>query len=126
VAAALTLPAPVVLRAVRCWRRARDHRAPVQQRLHALLAPLGYDMLAPVIDSVMTLGEAWAGRALCRGCPFGPDADEALLCALIADPARLATFPCCRARRARRDLFAGALASATVMAAMARARPAGR
>ncbi|MBW6526918.1 hypothetical protein KZ813_08725 [Sphingomonas sp. RHCKR7] len=113
---AVPLPAVLIVRAARCWRRARDSHDPVQQRLHALLAPLGYEMMAPVIDSVMTLGEACLGRPLCRGCPLGPDGDEALLCALLADPARLDRLPCCLGRR---DLFAGALSSARVMASLA-------
>ncbi|MBW6531146.1 hypothetical protein KZ820_10400 [Sphingomonas sp. RRHST34] len=113
------LPAALLARAARCWRCARDQRAPVQQRLHALLAPLGYEMMAPVIDSVMTIGEACLGRQLCRGCPIGPDGDEALLCALFADPARLDRLPPCRACPERRELFAGALSSARVMAALA-------
>lgn len=119
--AARAVPAAVVARAARCWRAARDAHEPVQQRLHALLAPLGFDMLAPVIDSVMTLGETCLGRPLCKGCPFGPDGDEALLCRLLADPSRLRGIRACRAgRRPEQDaLFAGALASAAVMMAMA-------
>lgn len=121
---ATPLPAALLARAARCWRRARDQRAPVQQRLYALLAPLGYEMMAPVIDSVMTLGEACLGRQLCRGCPFSPEGDEALLCALFADPTRLDRLPQCRVcpdrrSRERRELFAGALSSARVMAALA-------
>ncbi|NYD91547.1 hypothetical protein [Sphingomonas melonis] len=118
----MTVPAAVIARAARCWRAARDERGPVQQRLHALLAPLGYDMLAPVIDSVMTLGEACLGRPLCRGCPFGPDGDEALLCRSIADPKRLHRLPPCMAERrdpTARAIFAGALASTVVMMEMA-------
>lgn len=121
-AAPVRVPAVVIARAARCWRAARDEHEPVQQRLHALLAPLGYEMLAPVLDSVMTLGECCLGRALCRGCPFGPDGDEALLCRLLADPASLGRLPPCIAARHDRTahaLFAGALASATVMMAMA-------
>jgi hypothetical protein len=118
------MPEALVVRAARCWRRERDQRGPVQQRLHALLAPLGYDMMAPVLDSLMTLGEICLGRPLCRGCPLGVDGDEALLCALLADPARLNRLPQCRScpdARARelRDLFAAALNSARVMVTMA-------
>ena len=117
----MTVPPAVIARAARCWRRTRDEHGPVQQRLHALLAPLGYDMLAPVIDSVMTLGEACLGRPLCRGCPFGPDGDEALLCRLIAEPDQLARLAPCRVTGCpiARRLFAGALASTSVMMAMA-------
>ena len=120
--AARTVPSPVIAMAARCWRTARDRHEPVQQRLHALLAPLGYDMLAPVIDSVMTLGEACLGRPLCRGCPFGPDGDEALLCRLIADPRRLHGLAPCMAARCdptAHAIFAGALASTVVMMEMA-------
>jgi hypothetical protein len=119
--AIMTVPPTIVARAVRCWRAARDAHEPVQQRLHALLAPLGFDMLAPVIDSVMTLGETCLGRPLCRGCPFGPDGDEALLCRLLADPARLRMVHACHANRrpASDTIFAGALASAAVMMEMA-------
>ncbi|WP_293878307.1 MULTISPECIES: hypothetical protein [unclassified Sphingomonas] len=124
--ARVTIPAAVIARAARCWRTARDRHEPAQQRLHRLLAPLGYDMLAPVLDSVMTLGECCLGRPLCRGCPFGPDGDEALLCRLLADPATLGQLPPCLA--APRDpaahaMFAHALAAAVVMMDMAQDRP---
>ncbi|MBB3693210.1 hypothetical protein [Sphingomonas sp. BK580] len=118
------LPAALLARAARCWRRARDSHAPAQQRLYALLAPLGYGMMAPVIDSVMTLGEVCLGRQLFGCCALSRDGDEALLCALLADPARLDRLPHCRfcpdrRWRERRELFAGALRSARVMAALA-------
>ncbi len=118
----MTVPAAVIAQAARCWRAARDARLPVQQRLHALLAPLGFDMLAPVIDSVMTLGEGCLGRPLCKACPFGAGGDEALICGLLADPSRLDRLPRCVAARRRAEtdrMFAGALASAIVMMELA-------
>lgn len=117
-------PTAVIVNAARCWRTARDAGQPAQQRLHALLAPMGYDMLALVFDSIMTLGECCLGRALCRGCPFGPDGDEALLCRLMSDPTTLGRLPPCPATRhdpGADAVFVGALTSATVMMRMARA-----
>jgi hypothetical protein len=57
----------MLIAAVRCWREARDHGKSVQPRLFALLTQHGHDMLAPAIDSVMTLAESMAGRRIRTG-----------------------------------------------------------
>lgn len=60
--------------AARCWREARDKHQPVQPSLFALLSRHGHDMLAPVLDSLMTLAEAVAGKRFTVGS--GPDLSE--------------------------------------------------
>ena len=57
----------MLIAAVRCWRTARDTGTSVQPPLFALLTHHGHDMLAPVIDSVMTLAESIAGRRISTG-----------------------------------------------------------
>lgn len=57
----------MLIAAVRCWREARDDGKSVQPRLFALLTHHGHDMLAPVIDSVMTLVESLTGRRIRTG-----------------------------------------------------------
>ncbi|WP_298092417.1 hypothetical protein [uncultured Sphingomonas sp.] len=109
-----------ITRAVRVWRAARDAHRPVLPALHALLAPIGHDMLAPVIDSVLRLGEQCLDRTPCRDCPFGSQTDVELLVDLLRDPRRVATLPRCAQSTPRaKAVFAGALASAGVMMAMA-------
>ena len=75
--------ADLLTRAARCWRAAKDRGAPVQQALHDLLAPRGYGMMAPVLDSLMRLYEAALGRALVLGARGGPTPDGALLLSLL-------------------------------------------
>lgn len=72
----------LVLAAVRCWRTARDDGAPVQQRLYTMLSTHDYGMLAPVFDSLMTLGEAALGRKIAVGGAILSD-DERLLIGLL-------------------------------------------
>ena len=72
----------LVTAAARCWRTARDERAPVQQQLYALLDPLDCGMLAPVFDSLLTLCEAALGRKIAVG-GAAPSGDEHLLLGLL-------------------------------------------
>lgn len=118
--AASPIAAETIVRAVAVWRAARAADQPVLPPLHALLAPIGHDMLAPVIDSVLRLGEQCLGRTPCRACPFGTQTDVELLIDLLRDPRRVATLPrCAQAAPKAKAVFAGALASAGVMMAMA-------
>lgn len=95
-AEAISISPDLIVAATRCWRAARDAGHPVQPSLHATLAPFGCEMLAPVFDSLMALGEACLCRPGDRGCPFGKGHDEALICSLLADPSRLARSGCGR------------------------------
>lgn len=72
----------LVTAAARCWRKARDLGAPVQQRLYAMLAPSNCDMLAPVLDSLMTLYEAALGRKIAVGGAT-PSEDELRLLGML-------------------------------------------
>lgn len=114
---AAAIPPDLVAAAAQRWRSARDAGRPAQPSLHPLLAARGYDMLAPLFDSLMTLGEACLGRQLCADCPFA-EGDAALLSALLADPSALARLRCPRGGGCA-AAFASALASARVMAGLA-------
>lgn len=67
----------------RGWRAARDQHGCTQQRLHRLLAPRGWEMLAPVFDSLMTLCEAALGRPFAIGRAALLSPDERLLLGLL-------------------------------------------
>ncbi len=69
--------------ALRCWRAARDTGAPVQQRLHKLLAPVRGAMLAPAFDSLLMLYELALGRRLIAGQSAALSADERMLLGLL-------------------------------------------
>ncbi len=73
----------MLIAAVRCWREARDNGKSVQPRLFALLTQHGHDMLAPVIDSVMTLAESMAGRRIRTGDGPALSDDEHRLIGLL-------------------------------------------
>lgn len=77
------VPRELVTAAARCWRSARDSGARAQQQLHALLAPVGGDMLAPVFDSLMTLYETALGRRITVGEARALSRDEHLLLGLL-------------------------------------------
>ncbi|MGY4396460.1 hypothetical protein ACVWZA_001640 [Sphingomonas sp. UYAg733] len=74
-------PAPsavwTIIEGARSWRIARDTGDPVQFSLYERLETLGAGLLAPVLDSVMTLFEARFGRRFQAGGPsdaaFTPD-----------------------------------------------------
>lgn len=57
----------LIVASIRCWRAARDDKAPAQQKLYALLAPHDRALLAPVLHSLMTLWEAALGRPFAAG-----------------------------------------------------------
>lgn len=73
----------MLIAAVRCWRDARDIGTLVQPRLFALLTQYGHGMLAPVIDSVMTLAESIAGRRIRTGEGSTLSDDEHRLIGLV-------------------------------------------
>lgn len=54
--------ATILVEGARCWREASDSGRAVQPSLYRLLAALGCGMLAPVLDSLMTLWEGAFGR----------------------------------------------------------------
>ncbi len=121
-AALLLRPAPLpgfadlVMAAARCWRAARDGGLPVQQRLHALLSRRGFDMLAPVFDSLMTLYEAMLGRNVVTG-QTEPSGDESLLLGLLEG-----SCPRCGAIGCEEGLaasFDGAIVSTRIMVTLA-------
>ncbi|HTG37460.1 hypothetical protein [Sphingomonas sp.] len=94
---ATAMPVAVLLRrGGRCWRAARDQGHSVQPMLYAMLAPRGCGMLAPVIDSLMTLYEAALGRAIVVGRGENLSHDERRLIDLFAvTPNRIACdSPC--------------------------------
>lgn len=117
---ATPLPAELVAAAARCWRRARDLGAPVQQRLHEVLARRGQDMLAPVFDSFIALCEAALGRRIVVGEAAALSADEAMLVGMLDGSRR------CDVAKGCPDGTASALASAVgsmrVMLALGRRR----
>ena len=81
--------------ALRCWRRARDRGAAVQHCLYKMLDPLDHGMLAPVLDSLMTLFEAALGRPIRAGDPeFRSDDERLLLCLLDGTHVRRACIDC--------------------------------
>lgn len=88
--------------AIRCWRKARDIGLAVQPCLYQILAPQGFEMLAPVFDSLMTLYENALGRRVAVGETAGLSGDENLL---------LAIFDGSRSHRACIDCPKGAAAS---------------
>ena len=95
-AGSVPFPPDLIVIAARRWRAARDAGQPIQPSLHAALVPYGCEMLAPVFDSLMALGEACLCRPLGRDCPFRKGNDEALICSLLEDPSRLAQTSCGR------------------------------
>lgn len=111
----------VVPLAARCWRAARDAGAPVQQRLHKLLSPLGFDMLPPVFDSLLTLWESALGRRFVSGEPSMLSRDERLLLVFL-DPAPRAVSALIPGKGAGFVLRC-AIASTRIMLARAREHP---
>jgi hypothetical protein len=108
----------MVMAAARCWRGARDRGAPVQQRLYALLSPRGFDMLAPVLDSLLTLYEATLGRKFVTG-PAVPSSDECLLLNLLdGSISRQGFIPDAEGQATSLDC---AIISTRIMASMAKA-----
>ena len=57
-----------VVDGARCWRLARDAGDPAQPTLYKRLERWGAGLLAPVIDSVMSLFESGFGRRFLATC----------------------------------------------------------
>ena len=58
-----SLPAEaIIVDAVRCWRNAIDRHLPVLPILFARLEARGAGFLAPAIDALLALHEAWSGQ----------------------------------------------------------------
>lgn len=107
------MPADLLVGAARCWRKARDQGRPVQPCLFGLLSPQDCGMLAPVLDSVMTLWEASLGRHLTVGQRDRLSEDERLLLELFDGTRTPAPRPDSDAAMARS--FDCALCSARIM-----------
>lgn len=110
---AALLPAELIAAAARCWRSARDLGAPVQQRLHAMLAGRGQGMMAPVFDSLIALCEAALGRRIVVGEAAALSADEALLVGMLDGSRGVDVARACPAGTA--SALAGAVGSTRVM-----------
>ncbi|MET0137010.1 MAG: hypothetical protein ABW192_01350 [Sphingobium sp.] len=119
ICSSIVLPADLIVEAARCWRDARDMGRPVQPCLFGLLSRHDCGMLAPVLDSVMTLCEAALGRGLCAGAPDERSKDEELLLGLIDGSRSLRSGAGAGAGVARS--FACALCSARIMMGRERA-----
>lgn len=76
-----------VIDGARCWRLARDAGDPVQPTLYKRLERWGAGLLAPVVDSLMTLFEAGFRRRFEAGSLSEPrfTHDEHYLLALLED-----------------------------------------
>lgn len=93
--AAEALPvSDIVVDAARCWREARDSRHPTQPRLFAKLVIHDCGILAPVLDSLMTLCEAAIGRVLRTGNGPSRSQDERFLLDLLATPEIVRNWTC--------------------------------
>lgn len=75
----------LVLDAARSWRKARDSGNPVQPALYRTLDAYRCGILAPVIDSVLSLYEACSGQRFRTGTPdyVGISGDEHRLLSLL-------------------------------------------
>lgn len=84
----------VVVDAARCWREARDRGHPTQPRLFAKLVVSNCGILAPVLDSLMTLCEAAIGRVLRTGHGPRRSQDEHFLLDLLTTPEIVRNWTC--------------------------------
>ncbi len=75
--------AHLIVDAARRWRGERDHGGRVQPSLYAVLARHGYEMLSPVLDSLLTLTEAALGRRIAIGNAGVLSADENMLLEML-------------------------------------------
>lgn len=114
-AEALPYPASLVTAAVRRWCKARDGGEPVQQSLHAMLAPHDCGMLAPVFDSLMTLSEAALGRRIVVGGAIPSDDEHLLLGLLDGSRQRRTCIDCARSAASALDC---AICSTRIMMAL--------
>lgn len=74
----------LLLDAARCWRSARDAGRPVQPSLTRILRAHCAEMLAPCLDSLMSLSQAALGRPFRVGKGGAVSKDEHLLLDLVA------------------------------------------
>jgi hypothetical protein len=75
----------LIVDAVRCWREARDHGRAVLPILFARLELRHAGFLAPAIDALLAVLEAWSGRRFTAGGAAGATltGDERQLLALL-------------------------------------------
>jgi hypothetical protein len=78
-----TVHRTIIVEAARCWRNARDTGESVQPCLYNTLVPHNCEMLAPVLDSLMSLCEDALGRPVAVGDARALSSDEHLLLGLI-------------------------------------------
>lgn len=90
-ARAIAYPSDSLLAAFRCWRQARDSGDAVQPSLFAVLSRQGHEILAPVLDSLLSLYETVLGRRLVTGEPGNLSVDEIALLGLLAGSAGIAS-----------------------------------
>ena len=83
---AIAYPSESLLATFRCWRQARDSGDAVQPSLFAVLSRHGYEVLAPVFDSLLSLYEAVQGRRLVTGEENALSCDEITLLGMLASP----------------------------------------
>ncbi|MGF7172259.1 hypothetical protein FHS91_003967 [Sphingobium xanthum] len=111
----------LLLRGARCWREARDANHEVRPALFAMLRPLKYDMLAPVLSGLLRVYEAALGRKLRVGDATDLSEDEQLLVQLISGVQdRRACLHCNQGVGSALD---GAICSARIMIATMGRRP---
>jgi len=92
---------------LRRWRAACLLDVAVQPALHAILAPRGLAMLAPVFDALFKASAAALGRDLQTGCGTELSADERGIAAALLGSGRRNSVPC--------PLFGDACWSARIM-----------
>jgi len=78
-------PEALVVDAVRCWRETIDRRRPVLPILFARLETRQAGFLAPPVNALLAMFEAWSGRRFRAGDPAMPSFtdDELHLLALL-------------------------------------------
>jgi len=74
----------LLIDAARCWRNARDAGWPAQPSLAGILREHCAEMLAPCLDSLMSLSQAALGRPFRVGKGGAISTDEHLLLDLVA------------------------------------------
>ncbi|AZI36250.1 hypothetical protein NT2_04_00530 [Caenibius tardaugens NBRC 16725] len=113
----------VLVDAARCWRTARDTGGAVQPTLFRLLRRRRADMLAPVIDSLMTLYEAALGRPVVMGDARALSRDERRLLGLFERSQGLGSAIACGDSRS--IALACAISSTVIMINLAKIVPQG-
>lgn len=115
--------ATILIEAARCWREARDMGRAVQPSLYRLLTGLGCGMLAPVLDSLMTLWEWAVGRRFAPGSGQISN-DERLLLGLLDGSRSLHGGVDCEEGRAL--ALRCAITSTRIMLALVKGQPVAR